>query len=59
MSFKFEMDSKVKIEMSGETGVIRGRAEYVIGENTYYIRYLANDGRAVSGWKDESEIVAV
>jgi len=56
MSFKFELEQRVKITESGETGFVKGRAEYKTHENCYWLHYKAADGRAVEGWWDESLI---
>ena len=57
-TFKFAMNSTVKISASGETGTVVGRAEYNASENTYYLRYMAGDGRATEAWWPESALVA-
>lgn len=54
--FKFELKQELKIEASGETGAVLGRAEYATSENQYYIRYKAADGRAVEAWWGESAL---
>ncbi|WP_140920813.1 hypothetical protein [Limnobaculum xujianqingii] len=56
MSFKYPLGAIVKIKVSGEEGHVKGRADYAMTENQYYIHYQANDGRAVSVWFDESDI---
>ena len=59
MSFKFELKRRVKITESGETGLVKGRAEYQTHENCYLLHYKAGDGRAVEAWWDESLIEPV
>lgn len=59
MSFKHELGANVEIAASGETGEIVGRAEYSTGENQYWLRYKAADGRGVESWWGESAIKAV
>ena len=54
--FKFELGQKVKVSISGETGFIKGRAEYEDSPNQALIHYKAADGRAVDGWFQESEL---
>lgn len=54
--FKFELSSNVRISVSGEFGEVIGRAEYAHSENAYYIRYRAEDGRAVESWWGESAL---
>jgi len=57
--FKYELESPVKLVMSGERGEILGRAEYAkVDEPSYYVRYLAGDGRLVESWWDEGAIEA-
>lgn len=56
MSFKFELRDEVEITVSGETGVVIGRAEYVNSDSQYWIRYKASDGRAVEGWHYEESL---
>jgi len=55
--FKFELNSKIKIEISGEHGEVIGRAEYTTAEPSYFVRYVTADGRAVEQWWTESSIV--
>ena len=57
--FKFNLKQLVKIEESGETGTIIGRAEYATSENSYCLRYKAADGRAVEAWWQESALSEV
>ena len=54
--FKFELNALVAIMVSGECGIVIGRAEYSTGCNQYLIRYAAADGRAVEQWWGESAI---
>lgn len=54
--FKFELNQEVKIFRSGEHGVVIGRAEYTSGFNSYFIRYVAADGRAVESWWQEDAL---
>lgn len=55
----FELGAAVRLSMSGEGGVVLGRAEYVGDRPSYYIRYVAADGRQVEEWfkNDALEIV--
>ena len=58
-AFKFELNQKVLISVSGERGMVRSRCEYGDGsENNYFIRYLSSDGRAVEVWWSESALKA-
>ncbi|WP_254363484.1 hypothetical protein [Pectobacterium carotovorum] len=49
----------VAVGVSGEQGNVKGRAEYETYPNSYYVHYLAADGKATERWFDESEIHAV
>lgn len=51
---KFNLGDSVKITASGETGIVRGRAQYIGSEDSYLVHYKAADGRAVSDWWTES-----
>jgi len=57
MIFKYELDTNVMIFVSGEQGLVVGRAEYTTGGNMYLIRYKAADGRAVESWWAESALI--
>lgn len=54
----FEMRQRVRLNESGETGTVIGRAEYDVDENRYLIRYKAGDGRQVESWWAESALIA-
>jgi hypothetical protein len=56
MGFKFKINDDVVIAVSGEPGMVIGRAEYATAENTYLIRYQAADHRAVEQWWSESAL---
>ena len=57
--FKFELNKKVKISVSGEAGTVQGRAEYIFTDNDYFILYKNADGIAVKRWWSESDIEAI
>lgn len=57
-TFKFSMQQRVTIEITGESGVVIGRAEYSMTEPSYYLRYQAADGRATEEWWAESALKA-
>ncbi|AYH10193.1 hypothetical protein C5E22_11675 [Pectobacterium parmentieri] len=59
MSFKHLLGQVVKVSISGEEGHVKGRAEYSAYPNSYYVHYLAADGKATERWFDENEIQAV
>lgn len=54
--FAFQLGATVVISASGETGEVVGRAEYLTAEPSYFIRYRANDGRAVQDWWTQSAL---
>lgn len=54
--FKFEMNSRVEIIESGETGVVVGRAEHNYCDAMYQVRYRSADGRAVEVWWTETSL---
>lgn len=54
--FKFDLAQEVLLSLSGERGVVVGRAEYVYCENNYLVRYTAGDGRQVEQWWSEGAI---
>jgi hypothetical protein len=56
MTFKYKLGEKVEVEVSGEAGIIVGRAEYTTAESNYFLRYKATDGRAVEAWWSEESL---
>lgn len=50
MDFAFELNEKVALVLSGERGVVIGRAEYTHRPHWYQLRYVAADGRQVEDW---------
>lgn len=56
--FKFNLGQKVAITISGESGTVKGCAEYDHTENGYLVLYKAADGRAVEHWWSESTLQA-
>ena len=59
MSFKFDLQQRVAIQVSDEVGEVVGRAEYTTAENNYFVRYRSADGRAVEQWWPESALMAL
>jgi hypothetical protein len=53
---KHDLKKTVTIVVSGETGEVIGRAEYVYAEPSYLVRYKDADGRAVESWWTESAL---
>lgn len=58
-NFVFDLLQYVEIDASKESGIIIARAEYATSENSYLVRYKANDGRATEAWWSESALSAV
>lgn len=58
IQFKFGLRQHLKIDASGETGEVIGRADYSYSECSYLLRYRAGDGRAVEAWWTESALTA-
>lgn len=54
--FKIELGEVVTIEISGETGKVVARAEYLHSEQQYLVHYKCADGRAIESWWGESAI---
>lgn len=52
MSTKFELElgQEVNLKLSGEHGIVIGRAEYLNTSPMYQIMYKAGDGRQVTEW---------
>ena len=58
-NFKFQLGQEVKLALSEEKGIVRGRAEYSDSVSSYYIQYVAADGRQVTDWWIEPAITDV
>ena len=58
MDFKFELNARVGLRGSNETGIVVGRADYSADENRYLVRYKAGDSRLVEQWWQESALEA-
>lgn len=50
---KFVLHDKVRMQISGETGVVVARAEYAERGPLYLVRYHDSYGRQVDTWCDE------
>ena len=55
---KYQLNQKVSVVCSGETGIVIGRAEYATAEPGYLIRYKCGDGRAIESWWTETALAA-
>ena len=49
VKFLFDLGAEATL-LSGEKGTVTGRAEYSESEPSYYLRYVAADGRLTEGW---------
>lgn len=56
--FEFNLDQPVRLVGSAETGKVVARAEYLHGENQFYVRYRAGDGRLTEAWWGASALEA-
>ena len=59
MSFKFELDQKVRLKVSGETGVVIGRADYVNSFPQCYVHFKDGNGCAKSEWFYENQLETI
>ena len=55
--FTFNLGDSVELAMSGETGIVIGRAEYLEEAPAYLIRYKSADGRLVQSWWSKEVLV--
>jgi hypothetical protein len=51
-----EINQNVQLALSGELGVIIGKATYRDLPDSYLVRYVAADGRQVQDWFENSAI---
>ena len=57
MSFKFELETIVKIGQSTKGGEVVGRLEYLDEkQDQYLVRYYKDDGIPDYDWFDESDL---
>ncbi|WP_028451882.1 hypothetical protein [Chitinilyticum aquatile] len=54
--FKFDLNQHVTLAMSGEQGVVIGRAEFNNREPWYFVRYVNTNGQQTENWQDESAL---
>jgi len=59
MTFKYDLNQFVEIDISGEMGHIKSRAESINHSNQYLVHYKAADGQAGERWLDEEDVSAV
>ena len=56
--FEFRLGQEVRLVGSAEYGKVIARAEYLHGENQFYVRYRAGDGRLTEAWWGASALEA-
>lgn len=56
--FEFNLAQIVRLVDSTETGTVIARAEYLNGENQFFVRYRAGDGRLTEAWWGASALEA-
>lgn len=54
--FKFELGQPVMLLLSGETGMVVGRAQYLDHANTYLVRYVDGTMCEVEKWWDQNAL---
>jgi len=57
--FQHDLGDKVAIEVSGEEGVVIGRAEFESAEPSYLVRYKNGEGCALESWWTSRALKAV
>lgn len=57
--FKFELEQKVSIKVSGEQGTVIGRCEYVNSYPQIYVHFKDGNGCAKSEWFYENQLEAI
>lgn len=55
-AFAFALGEQCHITVSGETGLVMGRAQYINSPNSYLLFYKAADGRAVEQWWRQDQL---
>jgi hypothetical protein len=56
--WEFELNQNVALSLSGEKGIVVGRAEYVNAPNSYRVRYVDAHGCQQCEWFDADSIKA-
>lgn len=57
--FKFELNEKVKDNVSGYKGCITAACKYLNGSNQYYVESMDNTGRPIGEWEVEGRLEKV
>lgn len=52
-----KLNSKVKDKITGYSGKVTARAEYITGETRYEVESVDSTGRPTEYWYDESRLV--
>lgn len=54
---KFNIGSSVVISLTGQKGIIIGRAEYNnVYPNSYWVQYESGEGNLAKSWIDEQDL---
>lgn len=56
-TFKFNLNQKVAISISGEQGLVRARSDSANGYNQYQIAYCNAQGAATEAWWAEDQLI--
>lgn len=55
---KYNIGDQIRHVLTGQQGIIRGRAEYAHAEPSYHLVIVDDKGQAVFAWWEESLCVA-
>lgn len=58
-SFKFKLNQRVSISISGEQGVVRARGDGIDRANQYFVSYQNALGVATESWWNEDQLAAI
>ena len=58
-SFKFKLNQRVSISISGEQGVVRARGDGIDRANQYFVSYMNALGVATESWWNEDQLAAI
>ena len=56
-TFDFRLGDQVRLLLSSEQGEIIGQSRYSNASPSYFVRYLAGDGRQTENWISEEALV--
>ena len=57
--FDFDLGDDVKLSLSGESGIVIGRADFAESDSQYYVRYLSANGRQVEDWWNANAVLPI